>query len=89
MNIKPGDLFEWVYENDNSSVDKGVELYSYTMSKWVPCSGLCLCVGVSVNIIHWVSDNGLFRTWTATRLLCRDVEGRLTHTPAISRKVEL
>ncbi len=61
MNIKPGDLFEWVYMFNNASVQIGEELYSYPMGKYVPCSGLCLCVGINADIIHWVSDQGLFR----------------------------
>lgn len=60
MSIEPGDLFEWVYKDNNSSVNEYEELYSYTMDKWVPCSGLCLCIGMNDDIIHWVSDKGLF-----------------------------
>lgn len=60
MNLKPGDLFEWVYKDDNSSVAEDEELYSYIMGKWVLCSGLCFCVGGNHNVIHWVSNNGLF-----------------------------
>ncbi len=65
MNIKPGDLFEWIYkdDNDNSPVVKNEKLYSYAMEKWVPCGGLCLCIGINENIIHCVSANGLFHVW--------------------------
>ena len=60
--IKPGDLFEWIYKGNNLSVFSEDELYSYAMEKYVPCSGLCLCVGISADIIYWVSIKGLFHT---------------------------
>jgi hypothetical protein len=61
MTIKPGDLFEWVYAREpRERAIKIEELYSNTMGKWIPCSGLCLCIGVSRINIHWTSDKGLF-----------------------------
>lgn len=60
MNIKPGDLFEFVYEHSNSFVHKDEELWSDMMKKYVPCSGVCLCIGINQNDIHWVSNRGLF-----------------------------
>ncbi len=61
MNIKPGDLFRFVYVHDNSPVIKNEELYSYSMGKWVPCGGLCLCVGINTDNIHWFYGGQLFR----------------------------
>ncbi len=63
MNIKPGDLFEWVYKGNNTPVLKDEELYSYTMRKWILAGGLCLCVGIDENIIHWVSGIKLFHAY--------------------------
>lgn len=60
MSIEPGDLFEWVYVGDNSPAIAIEEVYSNTMQKWIPCSGLCLCIGINHNKIHWTSDKGLF-----------------------------
>ncbi len=60
MNIKHGELFEWVFGGDNVVVPLHEELYSYTMEKYVPCGGWCLCIRIENNIIHWISDKGLF-----------------------------
>jgi hypothetical protein len=62
MNIKPGDLFQWVYKYGNSPVVKNEELYSHKMEKYVPCSELCLCIGLSDVDIFWVSKHGVFYT---------------------------
>ncbi len=60
MNVKPGDLFEWVYKYDNSPAVKDEELYSQTMEKYVLCVGVYLCIGVHGQHIYWISDKGLF-----------------------------
>lgn len=64
MNIKPGDLFEWVYKYTNTTVLKNEVLYSFTMNKYVPCYGMCLCIGINKDIIHWISDKRLFSAET-------------------------
>ncbi len=69
MNIKPGDLFEWVSTYTNAPVQMGEELYSAIMEKYVPCDGICLCVGINNGVIHWVSDKGLF--WARTNEVWR------------------
>lgn len=66
MNIKPGDLFEWVYRCNNKSVLHNEKLYSYTMSKHVLCSGVCLCIGINDNIIYWFSNNRLLHARVTT-----------------------
>lgn len=65
MNIKPGDLFEWVYTGDNSPTIKDEELYSHILVKWIPCNGLCLCVGLNDKVIHWISNNWVFSAFVA------------------------
>jgi len=60
MKIKPGDLFQWVCKYNSSPSLKDEELYSQTMEKYVPCVGVCLCIGMNDNVIHWVSNKGLF-----------------------------
>ena len=63
MLIQPGDLFQWMWlVRQDRRKPTGRELYSHTMEKYVPCSGLCLCVGISADIIYWVSIKGLFHT---------------------------
>ncbi len=58
-NIKPGDLFEWVYKRNNEHVHMGEELYSYALAKRIPCAGLCLCVGINDGVIYWISNERL------------------------------
>lgn len=86
MKIKPGDLFRWVYKYDNSPTRLNEELYSHTMEKWVPCAGMCLCIGINENIIHWVSDKGLFHTYVDK---IRRSRTRVTAGRAIPRKIQL
>ncbi len=62
MKIKPGDLFEWVYTSNNLSMKAGEDLYSSIMYKWISGVGMCLCIGAQNQIIHWISDKGLFCT---------------------------
>ena len=45
MNIKPGDLFQWECLDTRESVPSDAETFSTTLKKWIPCGGLCLCVG--------------------------------------------
>lgn len=59
--MKPGDLFEWVYKSTLKSVRKNEKLYTSLMNKWVPCDGLCLCVGVNKNVVYWLSKHGLLQ----------------------------
>lgn len=64
MNIKPGDLFEWVYISNNLPMQAGENLYSSMTDKWISGVGMCLCIGIYDIIIHWVSNKGLFCTRT-------------------------
>lgn len=57
--MQPGDLFQWVYWSNNKSVNKGEKIYLYAMEKWVPCFGLCLCVGINDDSIYWISGKML------------------------------
>lgn len=82
MNIKPGDLFEWVYKDNNAIVLQGEQLYSDSMKKWITCSGLCLCIGTNKDIIHWVSDVGLFRA------RANEVSWSFPHAMVIPHKVQ-
>ncbi len=64
MNITPGDLFEWVYLHTTESVPSNAETFSTTLNKWIPCDGLCLCVGqirlLGYDRIYWVLRNKLY-----------------------------
>lgn len=61
MNIKPGDLFQWVYRRDNKPARQYEKLFSHSMGKHVSCSGVCLCVGINNDIIYWVSSKVLLQ----------------------------
>lgn len=65
MNVKPGDLFQWVYAEDNTPVPSDEQLYSVELG-FIPCSGMCICIGVNVtsnfnsSLIYWISNKRLF-----------------------------
>ncbi len=65
MNIKPGDLFEWVYTHNFHSIREPKEMFSYSMKQFVPCGGWCLCVAVHDDMIHWfsLSTQGLLHAY--------------------------
>lgn len=64
MNIKPGDLFEWVHLHGDKPVLCGERLWSSTMDKWLLIEDrLCLCVAVNEQIIYWVSNRQLFHLY--------------------------
>lgn len=64
MNIKPGDLFEWVYTCTHLPMKVGEEIYTFSMKKWVPGDGLCLCISIKDNMVYWVCRDGLFHCRT-------------------------
>lgn len=69
MNIKPGDLFEWVCLDGEEPVLCGERLWSYTMRKWLIIEDrLCLCVAVNNQIIYWISNRQLFHLNTSYAL---------------------
>jgi hypothetical protein len=63
MNIKPGDLIEWVYRTKNETVCKDETLWSSQEQKWVPIgSGLThKCVFCDEKTYKWSNQRGLFR----------------------------
>ncbi len=64
MNIKPGDLFEWVYVHENDPVLCGEYIYSSAMNKWLVVEDrLCLCVAVNDQTIYWISNRQLFHVY--------------------------
>ncbi len=58
--IKPGDLFEWVYEYTYNPVHEDQCIYSDTMHTLVPVYGISLCVAVIDNVRYWTSNNRLY-----------------------------
>lgn len=46
MNIKPGDIFEWVYKHVQHALAPSEKIYTFTLNTTVPCRGLHLCVGL-------------------------------------------
>ena len=75
FDIRPGDLFDWVYKNTNEPVLPNEKLFSTAMDCWVPIGGPepMLCIGITDEMIVWVSAKGLFharvddRAWHRTR----------------------
>ncbi len=59
MNIKPGDMFEWVYKHVLFPLVPSEMIYTFTLNTRIPCHGLHLCVGVTDNCIHWLSNTGV------------------------------
>lgn len=59
--IQPGDLFTFAYRVDGAFASKYEILCSVLMDDWIPCGGLCLCIGTKDDVIHWISEHGIFR----------------------------
>lgn len=62
MKIKPGDLFEWVHCYTEKSVSTDEKLFSDVMQQWIPCGGVCLCIGVNNRVIYWISVKGIYKS---------------------------
>ena len=62
FDIRPGDLFDWVYLQNNEPVYYNEKLFSTAMKCWVPIGGPepMLCIGITDEMIVWVSAKGLF-----------------------------
>ena len=62
LDLKPGDLFDWVYKSANEPVLPNEELWSSLMDQWVPIDGPepMLCIGITDEVIVWLSAKGLF-----------------------------
>lgn len=58
MNIKPGDLFQWVYMRNCIPVPPVEEVYTFTLDTWVTCAGIHLCISVCGQQIHWMTNRG-------------------------------
>ena len=58
--MKPGDLIEWVYKHNMSTVNSDEILWSSTMKDYVPIGGINLLVLADENKITWMNDKGLF-----------------------------
>ena len=57
LDLKPGDLFDWVYLQNNEWVQLDERLYSSTVKCWIPIGGPepMLCVGITDEVIVWLS----------------------------------
>ena len=62
LDLKPGDLFDWVYKSANEPVLPNEELWSSLMDQWVPIDGPepMLCIGIMDEVFVWLSVKGLF-----------------------------
>jgi hypothetical protein len=63
MNVKPGDLIEWMYRNIGKPVIADEYLWSSVKKGWVPIgSGMThLCVSCDDTTYVWLNEKGLFR----------------------------
>jgi len=62
LNIKPGDLIEWVYKNDHVLVHKDEILWSTIEEKYVPIGSslIHMCVSCDDETYSWLNKRGLF-----------------------------
>jgi len=62
LNVRSGDLIEWVYERDDELVAKHEKLWSTIEYKWVPIGRefIHLCVSYDGETISWLNEKGLF-----------------------------
>lgn len=56
MNIKPGDLFNWVYTNSTAKTGQNTMIFSCAMQTYVPTYGTCMCIGVHDHIFWWLHN---------------------------------
>ena len=61
-NLKPGDIIEWVHNQDDKPVNEQEELYSTPMNRWVPIGSRLIHTLISIDDeqIAWVNEKGLF-----------------------------
>ncbi len=85
MNIKPGDIFEWVYSSTQKSVRKHERLYTSLLIKWVPCDGLCLCIGINRDTIYWFSKHGVFEVKLFHKSDLRWIDAQIASDTVIPR----
>jgi len=87
LNIKPGDLIEWVYEYDNELVVENEEIWSMIEERWVPIgsSFVHMCISVENETISWLNEKGLFRVHVDDIFLVQRKVGSLRVVPHVHR----
>jgi hypothetical protein len=65
MNVKPGDLIEWVKDYNRQLVCENETLWSSVDEKWVPIGPELthLCVSCDSDTLTWLNEKGLFRAY--------------------------
>jgi len=61
--MKPGDLFQWVYKDDNTPIVDGIpnmNMWSTTMQRFVPIGGIALLVSVTGDTYTWLYRKQLY-----------------------------
>jgi hypothetical protein len=63
MNVRPGDLIEWVYRRDGRPVREDEYIWSSIEREWVPIGSSMthLCVSRDGKTITWLNERGVFR----------------------------
>jgi len=62
LNIKPGDLIEWVYKRNNELVIDDEMLWSTIEECYVPIGRelVHMCISVEGDVYSWLNEKGLF-----------------------------
>ena len=60
LNIRPGDLIEWLRPYNGSDICEYEEMWSLTMKKYVPIGKLALCIHVDDDVYSWLVDGRVF-----------------------------
>ena len=73
FDIRPGDLFDWVYKNTNEPVQPNERTWSSPMDQWIPIGGPepMLCIGITDEVIVLLSAKGLFQIRVGEIFSCR------------------
>ncbi len=94
MNIKPGDLFEWVYADDYTRPRKGAALYSDLTQEYFFCTNIYLCIGIKDGVIYWIFNNRILYTrlnskqpWLSSLGATLRGEGRRVGTVLIPHRI--
>jgi len=57
---KPGDLFSWYYDTDDTPCHSYDQLFSMSMRLWVPCAGVNTLISLTNSNIFWLNDTHIF-----------------------------
>jgi len=87
LNIKPGDLIEWVYEYDSFLAVEGEELYSSIEKRYVPIGSnlVHMCIDIDDETYSWLNEKGLFHAHVDDNLLGTTATAARYHWKVVPR----